>query len=241
MCTLILLIALFKSPKLQLTAALLPAAALLPPNASREDVQAWAMKNLYANGNGGAATSQPQQQQQQQAQHQHQQQQQQQQQASQQQHGHQQGQGRQQNGQQQHAQQQQQQQGGNGGGGGSKNSYQLAEAQLKQFHEAFANAERERKLRTAGKPSTLEFMIRWCIYCPICCSLAPRAWGTEASDAAHRQPAARTANLNSLVGGCDSRLPCGAFAGIMDGHGMPPNIIDPAGGGNSTRITLAHH
>ena len=133
------------APKLQLRDAPASAAALLPPNASREDVQAWAMKNLYANGNGGAMTSQPQQQ----APHQQHQQ------AQQQQQGHQQGQGRQQTGQQQHAQQQpqqQQQQQGGGGGGGSKNSYQLAEAQLKQFHEAFANAERERKLRTAGKP-----------------------------------------------------------------------------------------
>jgi hypothetical protein len=32
-----------------------------------------------------------------------------------------------------------------------------------------------------------------------------------------------------------------ALAGMMDSHGMPPNIIDPAGGGSSTRITLAHH
>ncbi len=35
-------------------------------------------------------------------------------------------------------------------GSGGGNGYQLAEAQLKQFQEAFANAERERKLRTAG-------------------------------------------------------------------------------------------
>lgn len=95
-----------------------------PQNASREEIQAWAMKNLYQNENGNGPSLQPQQQ--------HQQQQQQQPPASQ--------------------QQQQQQQGGgsNGGNGNGNSNYQQAEQQLLQFKEAFANAERERKLRTAG-------------------------------------------------------------------------------------------
>lgn len=73
-----------------------------------------------------------------------------------------------------------------------------------------------------------------------CCSLAARAEHIEGLTLlAGSQQHDCCLHLNLL--GSDRILARAFCAGIMDGHGMPPNIIDPAGGGNSTRITLAHH